>query len=529
MRLMLVLFTALILWPLVPGRLWTPGAPGDQTNAGVLDILIKDGRVVDGSGSSETVADVGIRGDRIVFVGKAGGRSAARTINASGLVVAPGFIDPHTHTAEDLSDPARCSNLAYLMQGVTTVATGNDGSSPWPIAEALGKWERQGIGTNAALFVGHGTVRAMVLGDNAIDPTHDQLARMTALIVRGIEDGAIGMSTGLYYSPGSFAKTAEVIDLARAVAEKGGIYDTHMRDEDSYSIGLLGSIEETIRIGREAHIPVHISHIKCLGTQVWGKSTAAIEMIRAARAAGIEVTASQYPYSASGTSIVAALIPRWAEEGGRRQMLERIDDPAIRPRLLSEMAVNLNRRGGPGSLLITASRDTSLVGETLAQVATEWKKSPVEAALEVIKRQGDATVASFNMTESDIENFMRQDFVMTGSDGSNGHPRKYGTFPRKIRHYVYETQLITLPFAIRSSSSLTASALRIRDRGLVRQGCYADIVVFDEKTVADRASYEHPRELAAGMRYVIVNGKIAVDGGEYNGALAGRALRRARD
>jgi N-acyl-D-aspartate/D-glutamate deacylase len=527
--MMFVLLTALILWPLVPGRFWMPCPRGDQANAGALDILIKDGRLIDGSGSGETATDVGIRGDRIVFVGNAGSRSAARIINASGLVVAPGFIDPHTHTAEDLSDPARSSNLAYLMQGVTTVATGNDGSSPWPIAETLGKWERQGIGTNAALYVGHGAVRAMVLGDADVDPTPDQLARMRALIVRGIDDGAIGMSTGLYYAPGSFAKTGEVIDLARAAAEKGGIYDTHMRDEDSYSIGLLGSIEETIRIGREAHIPVHISHIKCLGTQVWGKSTAAIEMIKAARAAGVEVTASQYPYTASGTSIVAALMPRWAEQGGRRRMLERIDDPAIRPGLLSEMAVNLDRRGGPASLLITASRDPSLIGKTLGQVATEWKKSPVEAAVEVIKRQGDATVASFNMAESDIENFMRQDFVVTGSDGSNGHPRKYGTFPRKIRQYVYEKRLITLPFAIRSSSSLTAAALRIRDRGLVRQGYYADIVVFDDRTFADHATYEHPRELAVGARYVIVNGKIVVDGSAYNGVLAGRALRRGRD
>ena len=337
------------------------------------------------------------------------------------------------------------------------------------------------------------------------------------------------MSTGLYYAPGSFAKTEEVIELARAAAERGGIYDTHMRDEDSYSIGLLDSIQETIRIGRESRIPVHISHIKALGTGVWGKSTAAIELIKRARAEGVNVTASQYPYTASGTSIVAALVPRWAEDGGRRRMLERIDDPAISPRLIGDMEANLKRRGGPDSLLITGSRDNTLVGKTLAQIGVAWKKSPVQTALEIIKRQGDASLASFNMTESDIENFMRQDFVMTGSDGSAGHPRKYGTFPRKLREYVYVKKLITPPFAIRSSSSLTAATLRIPERGLLRRGYYADVIVLDEKTVTDRATYEHPRELAVGMRYVIVNGKVAVDDGHYTGALAGRALRKGRD
>jgi len=501
----------------------------EQGNTDTLDILIKGGRVIDGSGADEVQADIGIRGDRIVLVGNAGSRSASRTINASGLVVAPGFIDPHTHTAEDLSDPARSSNINYLMQGVTTVVTGNDGSSPWPIADTLSKWERQGIGTNAALFVGHGTVRTMVLGSGDVTPTSEQLGRMRALVDRGMQEGALGMSTGLYYAPGSFAKTEEVIELARAAAERGGIYDTHMRDEDSYSIGLLDSIQETIRIGRESRIPVHISHIKALGTGVWGKSTAAIELIKRARAEGVNVTASQYPYTASGTSIVAALVPRWAEDGGRSRMLERIGDANIVPRLVGDMEANLKRRGGPDSLLITGSRDNTLVGKTLAQIAGEWKKSAVQAALEIIKRQGDASLASFNMTESDIENFMRQDFVMTGSDGSAGHPRKYGTFPRKLREYVYVKKLITPPFAIRSSSSLTAATLRIPERGLLRRGYYADVIVLDEKTVTDRATYEHPRELAVGMRYVIVNGKVAVDDGHYTGALAGRALRKGRD
>jgi N-acyl-D-aspartate/D-glutamate deacylase len=493
-----------------------------------LDILIKGGRVVDGSGDDPILADVGIRGDRIVYIGNSRTFAAARTIDAAGLIVAPGFIDPHTHTAEDLSNPSTNSNVNYLMQGVTTVVTGNDGSSPWPIADTLARWQRQGIGTNAALFVGHGTIRSRVLGNGNITPTPQQLAQMRALISRGMEDGAFGMSSGLYYAPGSFATTEEVIELARAAAEKGGIYDTHMRDEDSYSIGLLGSIQETIRIGQQARIPVHISHIKALGTEVWGKSTAAIDLINRGRAEGIEVTASQYPYTASGTSIVAALVPRWAEDGGRRRLLEQIEDPGARPRLTADMEASLKRRGGPDSLLVTVARDKSLVGKTLAQLAMTWKKSPVEAAIDIILSQGDASIASFNMDEEDIENFMRQPFVMTGSDGSAGHPRKYGTFPRKLRLYCYTKRLITLPFAIRSSSALTAETLRIPQRGRLRQGYYADVIVIDEKAVADRATYEHPQELAVGMRYVILNGKIAVDAGKYTGALAGRALRKGQ-
>jgi N-acyl-D-amino-acid deacylase len=474
-----------------------------------LDLLIKSGTVVDGSGSDPAVADVGIRGDRIVFIGDSekSGVKVARTIDATGMVVAPGFIDPHTHTLEDFSDPNRKSNLSYLMQGVTTVITGNDGSSSFPIADTLQKWAAQGIGTNAGLYVGQGTIRGRVVGQDDVAPTPEQLARMKAMVAQAMDEGALGMSTGLYYAPGGYAKTEEVIELAKVAAEKGGIYDSHMRDEGSYSIGLLGSIEETIRIGREAKIPVHISHIKALGTDTWGKSAAAIELIRKARAEGIEVTADQYPYTASGSSIVAALVPRWAEAGGSRQLLRRIDDPVDGPRIRSEMEQNLKRRNGADSILITGGRDKQLIGKTLAQVSGEWKKSPVEAALTIIKSQGDASIASFNMNEQDIENFMRQDWVMTGSDGSAGHPRKYGTFPRKLRIYVYDKKLITLPFAIRASSAMTAQMLRIPDRGLLRTGYFADLIVYDPKTIRDAATYEHPQVLAEGMRYVIVNGK----------------------
>src|SRR5882762_3011191 len=361
------------------------------------DLLILHGKLVDGSGNKPRTADVGIRGDRIVFIGDARkeNATAARTIDATGLVVAPGFIDPHTHTLGDLSDPNRKSNQAYLMQGVTTVITGNDGSSVLNIGETLRKWDEQGIGTNAILLAGHGTIRGRVLGPTDAQPNAAQLEEMKQLLARGMDEGAFGLSTGLYYAPGSYAKTEEVIELSKVAAAKGGVYDTHMRDESSYSIGLLGSIKETIRIGREAKIPVHISHIKALGPEVWGQSKQAIDLIKKARAEGIDASACQYPYTASGTSLQASLIPRWAEVGGRSELLKRIDDAQVRPRLLTEMEENLRGRGGAESLLIVDARDRTLIGKRLNQIAREMNKSPVEAALEVIKTTGGAGVASF--------------------------------------------------------------------------------------------------------------------------------------
>ena len=518
--LLLLLLSFLLVCPVAT-------AQGPRRARVAVDILISGGKVVDGSGGEPRRADVGVRGDRIVFVGDAAraGVRAARTIRAVGLVVAPGFIDPHTHTLEDLSAPARKANENYLMQGVTTVFTGNDGGGPFRVAATLGAWRRAGIGTNAALLVGHGAVRQHVMAMSDAAPTPTQLARMKELVGRAMAEGAFGLSTGLYYAPGSFAKTEEVVELSRVVAAAGGVYDSHMRDESSYSIGLVGSVEETIRIGREAKIPVHISHIKALGTDVWGKSEEVVRLIKSARAEGVEVTADQYPYTASGTSITAALVPRWAEAGGMEELRKRIEDPSVRPRLIAEMETNLKRRGGAQSLLITAARDRTLVGKTLEDVAKRRGLSPVETAIEIAK-QGGAALASFNMSEQDVENFMRQEFVATGSDGSLGHPRKYGSFPRKLREYVYKKRLMTLQAAVRAGTSLTAESFRLPERGLLRVGYFADVIVFDEATVADRATYEQPELLAVGMRYVLVNGRVVVEEGRYNGALAGRALAK---
>ena len=493
-----------------------------------VDVLLRGGTLVDGTGVPERRADVGVRGDRIVFVGDAARSAirAERTIDVTGLIVAPGFIDPHSHTLEDLSSPAHRGNDAYLMQGVTTVVTNNDGGGTTEIGSRLAAWARDGIGTNAALYVPQGAVRRQVMGMSAAAPTSAQLDSMRAIVGRGMADGALGLSTGLYYAPGSYATTDEVIALARVAAQGGGIYDSHMRDESSYTIGLVGSINETLRIAREAGIPVHISHIKALGTDVWGQSDSVVALVAAARAAGLTVTADQYPYLASGTSVGASLLPRWAEAGGRDSLRARIADPVVRRRLVAEMERNLVRRGGAASLLVTAPRDTLLRGQTLAQVAAARHVTPIEAALDIIAA-GDAAVASFNMKESDLRTFMTQPWVMTGSDGSDGHPRKYGTFPRKLRQYVYDDRVLTLPQAIHASSQLAAESLQLPDRGVVAAGKYADVIAFDPTTVADRSTYVSPTLLATGMRYVLVNGRLAVDGGRVTGVLAGRPIRHA--
>jgi len=496
--------------------------------ANQVDILIVQGKLVDGSGRKARNADVGIRGDRIVFVGDArkANLTATRTINATGMIVAPGFIDGHTHTLADLSNEQTKSNQAYLMQGVTTVVTGNDGGSVLNVGDTLHKWETQGIGTNAVLLAGFGTIRSKVLGPTDAQPTAGQLEEMTHYVALAMDEGAFGMSTGLYYAPQSYSKTEEVIELAKVAAAKGGIYDTHMRSEGTAGIGLLGSIKETIRIGREANIPVHISHIKALGPDSWNQSKQAIQLIKQARSQGINATACQYPYTASGTSLQASLIPRWAEVGGRAELLKRIDDPQQRPKLIADMEENLRGRGGAESLLIVDARDRTLVGKRLNQLAQEQNKPAVEVALEIIKNVGGAGVASFNMNERDIRRFMKEKFVMTCSDGSSGHPRKYGTFPKKLHDYVLTTKLISMEFMVRNSSALTAETFRIPERGLIREGYFADVIIFNPKTVSDRSTYEQPELVADGIQFVIVNGQLAVADGKFTGTLAGRALRK---
>jgi N-acyl-D-aspartate/D-glutamate deacylase len=493
-----------------------------------FDILIRNGIVIDGTGSSGRRADVGIRGDRIAFVGVAGADvTASRTIDATGLVVSPGFIDPHTHTDGDLSssNPLIRANLPYLMQGVTTVVTNNDGRSPADLGVQFKQWTDAGIGTNVAAYYGEGTLRGRVVGNRDVKATPQQIEEMKRLVAKAMDDGALGLSTGLFYTPGSYAPTEEIIELAKVAAAKGGIYDTHMRDESSYTIGLIGSINETIRIGRAAKLPVHISHIKALGVDVWGMSDSVINIIEQARREGINVTANQYPYTASGTGLGASLLPRWAESGGSDSLRMRASDPATRRRLIADMTDNLRRRGGASTLLLV-SGDTSVRGKTLAQIAKEQDKDAVLTGLDLILAGKGGSVASFNMSEGDIEKFMVQPWVSTGSDGSAGHPRKYGTFTRKIHEYGFMRGLMTLPQVIESSSSRPAAQMQLVDRGVIAEGKFADVIVFDERTISDRATYVHPQELSVGMQYVLVNGTVVVEHGQYiSGALPGRVLR----
>jgi N-acyl-D-aspartate/D-glutamate deacylase len=348
---------------------------------------------------------------------------------------------------------------------------------------------------------------------------------MRSLVDKGMREGALGMSTGLYYAPQSFTTTEEVIELAKVAARQGGIYDSHLRDESSYTVGLLGAIREAIRIGKEAGMPVNISHIKALGTDVWGRSDSAIAIVEAARASGQKVTADQYPYTASGSSVGASLLPRWAEVGGGDSLRARVADPATRAKLVADMTENLRRRGGAKSLLMTSTRDQSILGKTLEQVATARGIPPVEAAIQIILN-GGSSVASFNMNENDIAAFMRKPWVMTGSDGSGGHPRKYGTFPKKWAEYVRGKKLLTPEAFVHQSSELTAQTFGIKDRGTLARGKYADVVVFDDATFKDQSTYEKPTELAVGMKYVVVNGKVVVDGGNYAGIMPGVGVTR---
>lgn len=499
------------------------------------DVLFTHARLLDGAGNPWRYADVAVKGDRIVFVGDAKKThvTAGETVDLHGtLYLAPGFIDLHTHCAAGLSSPTLKENLNYLMQGVTTVMTGNDGNSPWPIGATLDKWQQNGIGTNAMLFVGFGTAREQVLQRDNRAPNAEELQREAELIRQGMREGAFGMSTGLFYVPQSFSQTDEVIALAKVASEMGGIYDSHLRDEGSYKPGgVKAAVAEAIEIGRQAKLPIMISHIKALGRPSWGQAPAIIEIINAARAEGIDVVANQYPYEASGTAFEAAVLPNWAAEGGRAKMLERFKDPAQRERLLKEIPDLIELRGGPASLVLIGYRaDESLRGKSLEQIAKQWTVAPAEAVLRVLEG-GQTSVVSHNMTELDIRAFMQQDWTATGSDGNTAavgslvHPRSFGTFALKIDKYVKQDKVITLPFAIRAATSLPAEIVGLKERGLVREGYYADLVVFDLANVSSPATYENPSQYAQGFVDVMVNGKFAVRDGQATHTLAGKALR----
>jgi len=333
------------------------------------------------------------------------------------------------------------------------------------------------------------------------------------------------MSTGLFYAPGSYSNTQEVITLAKTVSKNNGIYDTHLRDESSYTVGLIPAIEEAIQIGREAKIPVHISHIKCLGTDVWNQSNQIIELIENARIKGIEVTANQYPYDASATGLQAAIVPRWAESGGKDSLFIRFENQDLKQKILDETRVNIIRRGGADKLLIVNAEDSILVGKNLLEISELLKTTPEEATFKMLK-SNSIRIASFNMTNSDVTNFMKQKWVVTGSDGNTGHPRKYGTFPRKYHKYVMQEKVVDIPTFINNSTSLTADIFKIKNRGKLLVGYYADIIIFDPDTFKDLADYTQAFKLSEGLYYCIINGKLSIENGKYTNQLNGKVLKK---
>jgi len=497
----------------------------------LADVLIEGGTVYVGDDSPPVQADVVISGDRIVYVGPGG---AARfrprhTVAAAGKVVAPGLIDAHTHPDSYVRSPSPAArlNAPWLFQGVTTLLIGVDGSGTPDVAAERAAFERLGVGTNLVPYVGFGAVRERVLGQASRAPDGAELERMRALVAKGMCEGAIGLSTGLFYAPQSFATTDEVIVLAREAARRGGIYDTHQRDESSYTIGLLKSVAETLEIGRAAGLPVHFAHLKALGVDVQGQAPAVVAAIEAARSAGQEVTADQYPWTASGSALEPSLLPAWALDGGRPALLGRLDDPASLERIRTAMRDNLRRRGGAPSLLLTTA-GTPWAGQTLAQIAAAWRLEPVDAALRIIRQDEHGTdVASFNMIEDDIRLIMRQPWVVTSSDGSDGHPRQYATFPLKYAKYARAEHVISTLEFIRSSTGRTADMFRLDRRGYLREGYFADVVVFDPDRYAPRADYLHPRLLSAGVDDLYVNGQAVIRAGRLTQLAPGRVLLHA--
>ena len=504
---------------------------------GQADVLITGGTVYDGSTAKPFTGDVAIRGDKIVYVGPKATMSAKRVIDAHGMIVSPGLIDAHTHADRfiDAPDKSQRADPAWTMQGVSTVFIGVDGAGTPDLKAKFDGYSKAGIGPNVVSYVGFGNIRKQVIGDAARAPTPEELAREQALVVKGMCEGAIGLSAGLFYAPQSFSKTDEVIALAKEAGKRGGIYDTHQRDESTYSIGLIASTKEVLQIGKEGGIPVHFSHIKALGHDVWGKSGEVIKLINDARASGQNVTANHYPWLASNTGLDAALIPRWASDGGAPAMLKRFDDPALMARIKAEMAKNLDRRGGAQTILMSAAiSDVDKVasapprpwtGKYLSDIAKDWKMDPLDAAVRILREtKGHASVISFNINEADLENFMKQPWVVTSSDGSAGHPREYATFQTKYAVYVKQKHVIDTAFFIRHSSGLTADIFKLDRRGYLKPGYFADVLVFDPDRYVPKADYVHPAVLSEGVRELFINGVAAVDKGQPTGALAGRPL-----
>ncbi|MDE3200867.1 MAG: D-aminoacylase [Acidobacteriota bacterium] len=544
-------------------------AKGQSAEEKPFDVIILNGHVVDGTGSPWYSGDVGIRDGKIAAIGDLKGAPATEKIDAAGKVVAPGFIDMLGQSELTILVDPRLPSKIY--QGITTEITG-EGDSVAPVSDAMlasdhaeyehyhitptwhtlseyfARLEKQGMGINLATYVGATSVRRMVLGDADVQPTPTQLDRMKKLVDEAMHEGAVGVSTSLQYAPAPYAKTDELIALASEASKYGGIYATHMRSEGDQ---VLESIDEATRIGREAHIPVEIWHLKAAGKNNFGKMPQIVERIDAARAAGVDVSANTYAYTAWFNSF-SAFIPPWAHDGGDAKLIERLKDPAMRARIRKDLLSSGNDSAGeswdnewqeirgPQDILVAVVQNKellSLQGMRLSEVAAKWHEDAIDALMDLlVKDKAFTEVAVFGMDEPDVKLGVKQPWMSFDNDSSgtspegllgteHPHPRAYGTFPRVLRKYVREEHVLTLPEAIRKFSALPAQRMRLTDRGVLKKGMWADVVVFDPQTITDKATYEQPNQLSTGMDYVLVNGVPVIANGKMTGKLPGKVLR----
>jgi len=534
-----------------------------QVPNAAFDLVITNGHIIDGSGSPWYSGDIGIRGGKIAAIGNLSADARARTIDAQGKVVAPGFIDMLGQSEMTILVDPRLPSKIY--QGITTEITGEGGSAA-PLNDAIiradqsgyehyhidpdwrtfrqyfARLEKQGMGINLASYVGATQVRRMVLGDDDKQPSPEQLVQMKTLVREAMKDGAVGVSTSLEYAPAPYAKTDELIALATEASRFGGIYATHMRSE---SDAVLESIDEALRIGREARIPVEIWHLKVAGKNNWGRMPEVVAKINAARNAGMDVSANTYAYTAWFNDF-SAFIPPWAHDGGTAKMVERLKDPGMRARMRKDMLTpskdwdnEWQEIPGPEAIMIGIVQSPKLVplqGKRLSDIAKLRNKDPLEALFDFLMEDPNAGVAVFGMSQPDVTLALQQPWVSIDNDSSGAspegilgqehpHPRAYGTFPRILSKYVREEKALTLEDTIRKFSALAAQRMCLTDRGVLKSGMWADIVIFDPSTVHDRATFENPNQLSEGMDYVLVNGVPVVDQGKMTGKLPGKVLR----
>jgi N-acyl-D-amino-acid deacylase len=534
------------------------------TCEGKFDIALIGAEIIDGLGQPSFRADVGIRDQRIACIGSIDGANAVKVVDSTGLTIAPGFIDVHTHVERNVPTRAPFLASSFLRQGVTTIITGNCGRSFLNISELLTLLEANGANLNVATFIGHNTIRLKVMHESAAAPSPEQLAKMKALARAGIREGALGLSTGLEYIPGTFAKTNELVELATAIRVSGGLYVSHLRDEGSKA---EAAIREAIFIGERAGIQVHISHFKVDGPNQWGSAQQRLDLVKSAEARGLRITVDQYPYNASSTGLVV-LLPSWLSEGGVRAASRKLGDPTTRRRVRDEMIKQLRALGWRDysfARIAYCESDRSLVGLTIPEIArrrgeahlahtrvtyeparfgTSKSRRPLDDRTELEREadtiidlysHGGAQMVFFNMNEDDVETIMKEPEVMFGSDSSvreeNAsvlpHPRGSGTFPRILGVYAREKHLFSMEEAIRRMTSLPAARFGLTNRGRISPGYWADLVIFDRNEILDTATYEEPLSFPVGIDYVIVNGSIVLDHGVVTEALPGMAIRRS--